>query len=134
MNKAQKIAWFNLVTIIAGFGFGFTLVAVEMFKLAVILFLSAGALITISPQLFREKRGRIDFDERDQSIRLRALFFASFSSFWFLIIQCVLQVFKVGPRGSVPVGTLVGTVSGALFAFVTAKSLWTLYEYRHGKK
>ncbi len=136
MNRAQKIAWFNLAVVAAGAVFVVVLGVIGVVKspLMLIVLLGMSALVVISPLLFRKKQGRIEFDERDQLIRLRALFFASFGSFWFLIAQCVLQVFEVGPRGSVPVGTLVGTVYGALVVFVTGKSLWTLIEYRRGKK
>ncbi len=140
MNRAQKIAWFNLIVIaasltISGAAVGILNILYGMpTALGGLGFLGIGALVGLSPFLFRKKPGQFDFDERDQLIRLRALFFASFVSLWCLIAQCVLQVFKVGPRGSVPVGTLVGTVYGALVSFVIGKSLWTLIEYRRGKK
>lgn len=134
MNRWQKIAWFNLTVAAAGTVFAVVLAVIGVVKLTLIVLLGMGVLLGISPVLFGKKQGRIDFDERDQSIRLRALFFASFVSLWCLIAQCVLQVFKVGPRGSIPAGTLVGTVYGALVAFILAKSLWTLFEYRYGKK
>jgi hypothetical protein len=134
MNRAQKIAWCNLAVMIAGAVLVTVLAIIGVFKLMLIVLLGIVVLVGILPLFFRKKRGHVDFDERDQLIRLRALFFASFVSLWFLIAQCVLQVFKVGPRGSVPVGTLVGTVYGALVGFVIGKSLWTLIEYRRGKK
>ncbi|MHC4365617.1 MAG: hypothetical protein ACYS18_11870 [Planctomycetota bacterium] len=134
MNKAQKIAWCNLAVLIAGAVLVTVLAIIGAFKSALVASLGIVVLVGILPLFFRKKRGHVDFDERDQLIRLRALFFASSVSFWLLIVQCVLQIFKVGPRGSVPVGTLVGTVYGALVAFVIAKSLWTLIEYRYGKK
>jgi hypothetical protein len=134
MNRAQKIAWFNLAVVAAGAVFVVVLAVIGVVKLMLIVLLGMGALVGISPVLFRKKQGRIEFDERDQLIRLRALFFASSVSLWWLIAQCVLQVFKVGPRGLVPVGTLLGTVCGALVTFIVTKSFWTLFEYRYGKK
>ncbi len=134
MNKAQKIAWFSLAVMAAGAVLVVLLAIIEAVKLMLVVLLGMGVLVGTLPLFFRRKHDRVDFDERDALIRMRALFFASFVSFCCLIAQCLLQVFEVGPRGSVPVGVLVGTVFGALFTFVITKSLWTLIEYRYGKK
>ena len=134
MNRAQKIAVFNLAVMMAGAGLVIVLAVVEAVKLIFIALLGVIALVGISPLIFRGEKGHIDFDERDVLIRLRALFFASFLSFCWLIGQCLWQVFEVGLEGSVPVGRLLGMLCGALFTFVITKSLWTLIEYRHGKK
>ncbi|MBN2018829.1 MAG: hypothetical protein JW749_01240 [Sedimentisphaerales bacterium] len=134
MNRAQKIAWFNLAVVLVGAALVVLLAVIEAVKWMLAVLLGIVILIGISPFLFRGKGSHVEFDERDQLIRLRALFFASFVSLWCLILQCGIQVVKVGPRGSVPVSTLVGLAGGALISFVITKSLWTLIEYRYARK
>jgi hypothetical protein len=134
MNKAQKIAWFNLAVLLSGAVLIVLFASMEAVKLMFAVLLFIAALLGVAPLFFRGKKGRVDFDERDQLIRMRALLFASISSFLYLIWQCAFQIIRVGPKGSIPVGTLVGTVCGALFFFVGMKSFWTLFEYRYGRK
>ena len=134
MNKAQKIAWFNLAVVLAGTALSVLLAIMEAVKLMFVVFLGIGVLVGISPLLFRKKGTHVDFDERDQVIRLRALFFASGSSFLYLILTCAIQVIRVGSKGSIKVSTLVGLIGGALIFYVMMKSFWILIEYRYGRK
>ena len=87
MNRAQKIAWYNLIVIAAsltttGAAIGILAIPHGMPKaLGGLGFLGICGLIGLSPVLFREKRGEVSFDERDQLIRKRATLVA-YSVFW----------------------------------------------------
>jgi hypothetical protein len=134
VNKAQKIAWFNLAVVMAGSVFVITLAVLEAVKLMVIVMLTIVAVVGISPLIFRKKEEHIDFDERDKLIRVRAWFFASFVSFFWLITQCVTWSIFFRQRGFIQANILIGLPVGAVFTFIITKSYWTLFEYRYGKQ
>ena len=87
MNKAQKIAWFNIIVL----GTTASLTGVSILVVWLIAgmpralgglgFLGLCGVMGLSPLIFRRKEGEVSFDERDQLINYRAVLFA-YSIFW----------------------------------------------------
>ena len=134
MNRAQKIAWFNLTVMVAGVVLVMVMAVIEVIKFAIVILLGIGGLVGISPVLFWKKRGKINFDERDQLIYVRGTLMASVITCSYFAVMCIMPLITVGPKGLVPVNELIGIVIGALICFVTSKSLITLLAYGRGNK
>lgn len=134
MNRAQKIAWFNLIVVLAGSAAVVILAVIELVKLTVAAFIVIGGLLGMSPLLFWKRRGRVEFDERDQLIRVGTTLVATGTTCGYFLAMCLVPLFTMGPKGCVPVGGLVGMAVGGVICFVTAKSLNTLFWYRLGGK
>lgn len=134
MNRAQKVAWFNLTVMIAGLVLVVVLAAIGVVKLAAVITLGIGGLVGLSPVLFRQRQGRVSFDERDQLINTRATLIASAATCGYFTAMCMMPLVTVGPNGSVPVSGLIGIVVGALICFVVSKSVATLLTYGWGGK
>lgn len=131
MNRAQKIAWFNLTVMMAGVVLVMVMAAIKVIELAIVILLGIGGLVGISPLLFW-KKGKLNFDERDQLISERGTLMASVITCSYFAVMCIMPLITVGPKGLVPVYELIGIVVGALICFVTSKSVITLLIYRRG--
>ncbi len=135
MNRAQKIALFNLIVLTIGLALALVLVIAEIFEqLAGFVVVGTGIVVVISGLFFRKKAGKVDFDERDYLIRERAWFVAVASSYGCFGGNGIYQYFKVGPDGLVPMGTLLGMFISALITLVFMKSFATLLLYAKGFK
>ena len=134
MNRAKKIAWFNLIIVVAGSAAVVILAATEVVKLAAAGLLVMGGLVGMSPLLFWKRRGRVEFDERDQLIQAETILIAACATCGYFLAMCVMPLFMMGPKGCVPMSTLVGIAIGGVICFVTAKSISTLIQYRRGGK
>ncbi len=134
MNRQQKIAWFNLVVMVAGAVLAMVMAAIGVIKFAVVILLGIGCLVGISPVLFWRKRGKINFDERDELIYARGTLMASVITCSYFAVMCIMAFIFFRSKGSVPVYELIALVVGAFFCFVTSKSLITLLAYRMGVK
>lgn len=135
MNRAQKIAWFNLIVVTVSL-IGLVaacLIGISRDLFYVLWFLGALGPIGLSPILFRKKRGRVSFDERDALIRVKAWLIGLSASYGSLGGVCIAKCFEVGLKGSVPAYGLLAIWIGGLFCFVVAKSLMTLFLYGGGK-
>jgi hypothetical protein len=133
MNRAQKIAWFNLTVMVAGVALVMVMAAIKVIELAIVILLGIGGLVGISPVLFW-KKGKINFDERDELISERGILMASVITCSYFAVTCLMPLITVGPKGSVPVNELIGIVIGAFICFVTSKSVITLLAYGRGNK
>jgi hypothetical protein len=134
MNRAQKIAWFNLIVVEAGAAAVVILAAIGVVKLAVAGLIVMGGLVGMSPLLFWKRRGHVEFDERDQLICARTTLVATSATCGYFLAMCIMPLFTMGPKGCVPVGGLVGIAIGGVICFVAAKSLNTLLQYGWGGK
>jgi hypothetical protein len=134
MNRAQKIAWFNLIVVLAGSAAVVVLAVIEVVKLVLAAFIVMGGLVGMSPLLFWKRRGRVEFDERDQLIRVGTTLAATGATCGYFLAMCIMPLFTMGPKGCVPVGGLVGMAIGGVICLVTAKSLNTLFWYWRGGK
>jgi hypothetical protein len=135
MNKAQKMAMYNLIVIttslaITGMAVGLLYIIHGMPKALVGLgFLGIAGLVGLSPILFRKKRGQLGFDERDLLIYRRAIL-AAYSIFWvFFTAACMIPwwIFKTG--GSIPVVVLPVMLAGGFFIVQLIQSIAILVQY-----
>jgi len=109
MNRWQKIAWFNLIVIVAGsvisVAAAWTLPPDERLmppnRVTVVIIISL-VLVAMAKTIFRKSDKGVDFDERDGQIHRRAKLFGWMGlalGMWATIMVCY---FAVGPLGSFP--------------------------------
>ncbi len=140
MNRQQKIAWYNLIVIVTVF----TLSGVAIGTLTIIVGMP-GALgglgllgflgfLGLTPIIFRKKKGelKIDFDERDQVIWMRANV-GAYSVFWLVFTAaCMIPWFIIGPKGTIPVNVLPMMLGGIGMFLIVVQSVLTLIQYKMG--
>jgi hypothetical protein len=141
MNRYQKLAWFNLIVIMATIVIPTAGVIVEIrwrgySTIAPWFFVVILLLLKLKPFLFNkpQSEGGVVSDERDSFIVQRAASFA-YTTFWwvFLVSSFAVHVFK-GGRGSVPTITLpLMVIGGALFMKIMC-SASILVQYSQGNK
>lgn len=95
MNRAQKIAWFNLIVIAASLSISSVVVGVlatviGMPKaLARLGFLGICGLMGLSPFILRKDKCPVSFDERDELIQKRAVLGGFAASYGFFVAVCM---------------------------------------------
>ena len=140
MNRAQKIAWFNLVVILIGLVLSGIAVAVLAFltlvaerplraSLGGLGFMGIIGLTGLSPFLFRKAKGQVEFDERDQLYNMRAWFLGFCASYLLFVIVCMTTWFIYGPKGTISVNVLPLTVIGGFMALALVHSIAILAQY-----
>ena len=137
MNRWQKMAWFNLIVILASAVLSITAVSVLYFVVGLPMHRALGGsglmgfcgLAGLSPTLFRKKQGQVSFDERDLLIQKKASL-AAYTAFWVLFIAAAMIPFCIlGPKGLISVKTLPAMVIGGIITIVLVQSIVTLEEY-----
>ena len=136
MNRWQKIAWFNLIVIIAGSVISViaagTLPPEERLmppnRITVVIIISL-VLVAMAKTIFRKADKGVDFDERDGQIRRRAKLFGWMGLALGMWATIMVGYFAVGPLGSFPplALTIIPLVGVALD--VIAESTATLIQY-----
>jgi len=145
MNRAQKIAWFNLVVILMCLLLSGIAVAVLAFlafvaelplraALGGLGFMGIIGFTGLSPLLFRKAKGQVEFDERDQLYNMRAWFLGFCASYLLFVIVCMTTWFIHGPMGTISVNVLPLTVTGGFMALILVHSLAILVQYGWGGK
>ncbi|MHC4111932.1 MAG: hypothetical protein ACYSUY_12725 [Planctomycetota bacterium] len=140
MNRAQKIAWFNLVVILIGLGLCGIAVAVLAFlafvaelplraALGGLGFIGIIGFTGLSPLLFRKAKGQVEFDERDHLYNMRAWFAGYCASYLFFVIVCMTTWFIYGPKGIISVNVLPLTAIGGVIALILVHSIAILGQY-----
>ncbi len=138
MNKLQKIAWFNLIAlgIILLFSVVLAVVAgggdVYHFSALGSLWLLATLVVMVATEWWakRQRPGRVEFDERDRIIQIKALQFSMlallgvFLWMWWLIVPSDGAV-------SMWIPILLGS---AALAGALVYSIWILAQYVRGGK
>ncbi len=142
MNRAQKIARFNLIVVLVALVLSATAISVAYFIIGLPMqralgglgFLGICGLIGLSPILFRKKRGEISFDERDLLIYNRASLVA-YSVFWLVFTAaCMIPWSIIGPSGSISVNVLPIMLFGIGITLALVHSLVILIQYGRGNK
>ena len=139
MNRAQKIAWFNLAVIAgcialsAGMTIRFAFQHGFPSAFGGMGFLGFACLIALGPLLFRKKKGQVDFDERDLIIE-RQSDVASFGAcFAFFIVVFVAMWLTMGMDRLIPLHWLGGILLGGWVTAIIAGAVTTLVFYGRGK-
>lgn len=131
MNRAQRLAWFNLrVLTIAGplclIALVISLLASELAVAYIGFFiLSIASLIMgLSPVLLRKEPGKVAFDERDRTIENKTHLIGYCTLWCFFIATCMIVNIVIGPI------ILVVT----LITIKLVESVATLTQYSRGGK
>ncbi len=140
MNRAQKIALYNLIVLIAsltltGAAVGILTIAYGMPKgLGGLGFLGIAGLVGLSPILFRRKAGQLRLDERDLLIHARATLVA-YSVFWvFFSVVCMVPWLVLGRAATIHVVVLPCMLGGGFIIVQLIQSIAILIQYRWGAK
>lgn len=103
MNRAQKIARFNLKVVAVGGSVSLLTIAVSLVVGEVVisylgfLILAVAALImALSPLLLRKEPGRVTFDERDAAIEKKAHFIGYCLLWCIFIVICLIAIPTAG--------------------------------------
>ncbi len=132
MNRWQRIAWFNLIVIVAGSVISViaagTLPPDERLmppnRVTVVIVISF-LLVAMAKTIFRKADKEIDVDERDGQIHRRAKLFGWTGCGLGMVATIMVCYFAVGPMGSfpplaLPVIPLVGAAIYMMVASVAA--------------
>ena len=134
MNRWQKIAWFNLIVIVAGSVISViaagTLPPEERLmppnRITVVIIISL-ILVTMAKNIFRKSDKGVDFDERDGQIHRRAKLFGWMGFALGMCATIMVGYVAVGPLGSFPplaltiiplVGIGLGTIVESVAALI----------------
>jgi hypothetical protein len=137
VNRAQKIARFNLIVILIALSLSVIAVSVLYFVVGMPVrralgglgFMGICGLTGLSPLLYREERGKVSFDERDLVI-LRKASLGAYSIFWFLfVLAAMIPFFVLGSKGAVSVKYLAAMVLGGGIIVILVQSVITLGAY-----
>jgi hypothetical protein len=137
MNKAQKIAWFNLIVI--SLALGLSVVAFCIFHFvfglppnraaAGFAFIGIMGFAGLSPILFRKDKSKVQFDERDLIIHRKSTIVA-YSVFWVLFVAAAMVPWGIiGPNGTITVNYLPWMVFGGMCVVMLLQSIVMLNEY-----
>ena len=137
MNRAQKVARFNLVVMSIALGLSALAVGVLYFVVDLPMRRAVGGLgllgiwglMGLSPILFKKEGGEVDFDERDLLIQRKA-WLGAYSIFWFLfVLAAMIPFFVLGPDGKVSVKYLAAMVFAGMAVVTLVQSIATLEMY-----
>jgi hypothetical protein len=107
MNKAQRIAWFNLIVVLLALGLSVAAFGILHFVLGLptsraaagFAFIGIMGFAGLTPILFRKDRNSVQCDERDLMIHRKATIVA-YASFWVLFVAAAMVPwFIIGPNG-----------------------------------
>ncbi len=143
MNRMQKIAWFqlSLLVVMAVLSIIFTYHFMTKYEYGYLYAWELGAahsipllcLTVFGPLVFRKKKGRVDFDERDLIIE-RQSDVASFGAcFVFFVVVFVAMWLAMGMDRLIPLHWLGGILLGGWVTAIIAGAATTLVYYGRGK-
>jgi len=140
MNRWQKIAWYNLAVItvtliLTGIVIGILTIVAGMPKaLCGLGFLGFFGFMGLSPLIFRNKDEKVEFDERDRLINMRAVL-GAYSLFWLIFTAaCMVPWFIIGPSGSIPVNVLPMMLMAIAMILTLIHSVLILFQYGRKEK
>jgi hypothetical protein len=137
MNRAQKIAWFTLVTQALALVSSLTAVGIFYFGLGWPLrraalgftFIGFMGFSALAHLIFKKGKDDMKPDERDLLIKRKAML-AAYWSFWPLFVLAAMAPFFVlGPDGKVGVWYLAWMVFGGMFYVTLIQTIETLQGY-----
>lgn len=130
MNRAQKIAWFNLIMMLLGTAMVFLSGFMDLPHLVgAIELVVVFVLVFTSPVFFRKKPGRVSFDERDAIINQRATLIGSCAAFGAIGGQILVKLMGVGLEGSIRMYEVILIYISCLICLIVARSVAILVQY-----
>jgi hypothetical protein len=141
MNRWQKMAWFNLIVIVAGSVISViaagTLPPDERLmppnRVTVVIVISF-VLVAMSKTIFRKADREVDFDERDGQIHRRAKLFGWTGCGLGMAVTIMVCYIAVGPRGSFPPLALPVIPLVGVGLYMIVASVAALIQYGWGDK
>jgi len=140
MNKLQKMAWCQLAIIVVTLSATTTTIAILNYKygmpaarsgLGILGFLG---LLGLTEIIFRPKREKNEFDERDALIQKRSTLLA-YSAFWVIFVLGSMTAWGIiGPEGHISVNVLPLMVGSAGILVISVRSVAILVQYGRGGK
>ena len=139
MNRWQKIAWFNLIVIVAGSVISLVAAGtlppderlVPPNRVSVVIIISL-VLVGIAKTIFRKSDKGVDFDERDGQIHRRANLFGWTGFGLGMAATIMVCYFAVGPKGSFPPLALPIIPLVGVGLKIIVESVAALILYGHG--
>lgn len=146
MNKAQKMACFNLTYSLLGIalgvcvymhiktaGFNQSTIWAYLNRVWLLLFM---IIPPLSYFYLRKKQSssEVDFDERDRAIKIKAKAVSFFALWAMLFVLAFFAMFYPGENGSIPVFILPIVFCGLVVFCTFTHSLGVLVQYRRGGK
>jgi hypothetical protein len=136
MNKMQKAAWYQLAVIAIVLSTTAAIIAILSYKNGKVIVqpdnygvLGFLGLVGLANTIFRPKKGKVEFDERDASIQKRSLLLA-YTTFWVVFIFGSMITWAIiGPKGHISVNVLPIMVGGAGILVITVQSIAILVQY-----
>ncbi len=137
MNRAQKIARFNLMVISTALTLSVIAIAVTYLFVGLPIqrafggfgFMGICGLMGLSPFLYKKERDKVSLDERDVLINYRAVLVA-YSVFWLVFTAaCMIPWSIIGPSGSISVNVLPIMLFGIGITLMLVHSLVILIQY-----
>jgi hypothetical protein len=137
MNRAQKIARFNLIVILIAVILSVIAIGIFYFVVGMPIqralggfgFIGICGLGGLSALLYKKEPGKVSFDERDLLIHKKASL-GAYSIFWFLfVLAAMIPFFVLGPKGTISVKYLPAMVFGGMVTVMLVQSIVTLEEY-----
>jgi hypothetical protein len=135
MNKLQKMAWYQLTVIVVTLSATAAAVAILNYKhgmptaksgLGVLGFLG---LLGLSNIIFRPRKNKVEFDERDVLIQKRSTTLA-YSVFWVIFVLGSMIAWSIiGSESRISVNVLPLMVISAAILVVTIQSVAILVQY-----
>lgn len=141
MNRWQKIAWFNLIVIAAGFVV--SIIAARTLppeqrlmppnRVSIVIIVSL-VLVAMAKTIFRKTPNGVDFDERDRQIRRKAVLAGWIVFALSVVAGVMISYFIVGPKGSFSplVLPIIAVIGGGICIMVA--SVAALVQYGRGGK
>jgi hypothetical protein len=141
MNKLQKAAWYQLAVIAIVLSTTAAIITILSCKDGKVIVqpdnygvLGCLGFVGLANIIFRPKKGKVEFDERDASIQKRALLLA-YTTFWTVFIFGSMITWAIiGPKGHISVNVLPIMVGGAGILVITVQSIAILVQYGWGVK
>ncbi len=142
MNRAQKIARFNLIVILTALILSGTAIGVIYFFVGLPIqrafggfgFMGITGLLGLTPFLYKKERDKVSLDERDQLINYRAVLVA-YSVFWLVFTAaCMIPWWIIGSSGSISVNVLPIMLFGIGITLMLVHSLVILIQYGRADK
>ena len=104
MNRAQRIAWFNLKVVAVSVPVSLLIVLVSLLAEALVVALIGGGILGIAalimglaPLLFKKDPSRVSYDERDAIIEKQAHLIGYCTLWCIFIATCMIAAFPAGP-------------------------------------
>ena len=133
MNRLQKLAWYQLVVLVLWIAITAAVEAIIYHKNLngelITIPLLFGILIRFDRVFFPLKPGRIEYDERDEMIKQKAMNLA-YGIFWYaFVFGSLITYFMLGPKNYMPTGVFVIMLLGGaiLLRFVWSVAVIVLY-------